>query len=180
MSSSNDDTSRNSGANEISRRGLIGLTAVAGATAAFGAVPVMAQTGIAGSANSGRTADLILVNGRIHTMDNAGTITDAVAVRGGRFIAIGGDAAAMSAGAARTVNLGGKTVFPGLIEPHCHIVSVYNRPGYHTILENTTSLADVQKMLTERRKDVPAGGWITSLGGFHPNQWADIKVLPTR
>ena len=180
MSRSNDDTSRNSSASGISRRGLIGLTAAAGATAAFGAAPVMAQTGIAGGADSGRAADLVLVNGRIHTMDGASSVTDAVAIRSGRFVAIGANAAAMAASAARTVNVGGKTVFPGLIEPHCHIVSVYNRPGYHTILENTTNLADVQKVLAERRKDVPAGGWITSLGGFHPNQWADIKVLPTR
>jgi len=174
MSSSNGENCRNARANEISRRGLIEFTAAAGATMAFGAASALAQTGIAGG------ADLVLLNGRIHTMDGAGTVTDALAIRAGRFTAIGADAAAMAASAARTVDLGGRTVFPGLIEPHCHIVSVYNRPGYHTILENTTSLADVQKMLTERRKDVPAGGWITSLGGFHPNQWADIKVLPTR
>ena len=180
MSSSNGENCRNARANEISRRGLIELTAAAGATMAFGAASALAQTGIAGGASSGRAADLVLVNGRIHTMDGAGTVTDALAIQAGRFTAIGADAAAMAASAARTVDLGGRTVFPGLIEPHCHIVSVYNRPGYHTILENTSSLADVQKALAERRKDVPTGGWITSLGGFHPNQWADIKVLPTR
>ena len=171
MNSQDGDICRDARANEISRRGLIGSAAAAGATVLFAATRAMAQTGI---------ADLVLLNGRIHTMDGAGTVTDAVAIQAGRFIAIGAQAAAMAARAARTVDLGGKTVFPGLIEPHCHIVSVYNRPGWHTMLENTTSLADVQKALAERRKDVPAGGWITSLGGFHPNQWADIKVLPTR
>ena len=180
MSSSDNDAGRNSGASGISRRGLIRLTAAAGATATFRAAPAFAQTGTAVGVNPGRAADLVLINGRIHTMDGAGTVTDAVAIRAGRFVAIGADAAAMAASAARTINLGGKTVLPGLIEPHCHIVSVYNRPGYHTILENTTSLADVQKALADRRKDVPAGGWITSLGGFHPNQWTDIKPLPTR
>ena len=78
----NDDICRDASANEISRRGLIGLTAAAGATVAFGAAPAMAQTGIAGGANSGRAADLVLVNGRIHTMDGADTVTDAVAIRG--------------------------------------------------------------------------------------------------
>jgi len=178
MSSANDDANSKGGANAVSRRGAIALTAAAGATAALGASPAMAQTGAPGAA-ARPSADLVLTNGRIHTMDATGTVTNAVAVRNGRFVAIGADAAAMAAGAARTIDLGGKTVFPGLIEPHCHVVSLYNRPGYHTILENTTSLAEVQKVLADRRKDVPADGWITSLGGFHPNQWSDIKPLPT-
>ncbi|MBV9560602.1 MAG: amidohydrolase family protein, partial [Bradyrhizobium sp.] len=175
MTRSSDENKRDANASEISRRGVMALTAAAGATAALGP-PAMAQTGAANA----RPADLVLINGRIHTMDNASTVTDAVAIRNGRFVAIGADAAAMAATAARTVNLGGKTAFPGIIEPHCHVVSVYNRPGYHTILENTANLAEVQKALAERRKTVPADGWITSMGGFHPNQWSDIKVLPTR
>ena len=129
MSSRNGDIHRDASANEISRRGLIGSAAAAGATVVFAATRAMAQTGISGGAISGRAADLVLVNGRIHTMDGADTVTDAVAIQAGRFIAIGAQAAAMAARAARTVDLGGRTVFPGLIEPHCHIVSVYNRPG---------------------------------------------------
>lgn len=164
----------------LSRRGLIGLTAAAGAAAALGATPAAAQTSAPAMASPGRAADLVLVNGRIHTMDNASTVTDAVAIRDGRFVAVGANAAAMAASAGRTINLGGKTVVPGLIEPHVHIVSVYNRPGYHVILENTANLAEMQKALAERRRDVPAGAWITSMGGFHPNQWSDVKVLPTR
>lgn len=163
----------------ISRRGLMGLTAAAGATAAFGVAPAAAQTSTPG-ATSAAQADLVLTNGRIHTMDNADTVTNAVAMRNGRIVAVGANAAAMAANAVRTIDLGGKTVLPGLIEPHVHIVSVYNRPGYHVMIENTTNLAELQKALAERRKDVPAGAWITSMGGFHPNQWSDIKVLPTR
>jgi predicted amidohydrolase YtcJ len=54
-----------------------------------------------------------------------------------------------------------------------------NRPGYHTILENTTSIREIQEALAARRKDVPAGSWITSMGGWHPNQWAEHRH-PTR
>ena len=64
---------------------------------------------------------------------------------------------------------------PGLIEPHIHSVSLANRPGYHTILENTTSIREVQEALAARRKDVPEGQWITSMGGWHPNQWAEHR-----
>ncbi|MEI9815222.1 MAG: amidohydrolase family protein [Acidobacteriota bacterium] len=75
----------------------------------------------------------------------------------------------------RVINLGGKTVVPGLIEPHVHIVSLGNRPGYHTILENTTSIREVQEALAARRKEAPDGAWITSMGGWHPNQWAEHR-----
>ena len=65
---------------------------------------------------------------------------------------------------------------PGLIEAHIHSVSLANRPGYHTILENTTSIREVQEALAaRRRKDVPEGQWITSMGGWHPNQWAEHR-----
>ena len=58
-------------------------------------------------------------------------------------------------------------------------MSLANRPGYHTILENTTSIREIQESLAARRKDVPAGQWITSMGGWHPNQWAEHRH-PTR
>jgi hypothetical protein len=43
------------------------------------------------------------------------------------------------------------------VEPHIHIVSLANRPGYHTILENTASIREVQEALAAPRKDAPAG-----------------------
>ena len=59
-----------------------------------------------------------------------------------------------------------------------HIVSLANRPGYHTPIEDATSIAEVQAMLAARRPDVPEGQFITSIGGWHPNQWAEHR-LPT-
>jgi predicted amidohydrolase YtcJ len=54
-------------------------------------------------------------------------------------------------------------------------VSLANRPGYHTILENTTSIREIQETLAARRREVPEGQWITSMGGWHPNQWAEHR-----
>ena len=75
----------------------------------------------------------------------------------------------------KVIDLRGRTVVPGLIEGHVHIVSLANRPGYHTILENTTSIREIQEALAARRKSVPEGQWITSMGGWHPNQWAEHR-----
>jgi len=123
-------------------------------------------------------ADLILTNGRIHTMDARNTVARTVSIRDGRFATVGDTAPARRAGD-RVIDLRGRTVVPGLIEPHVHIVSLANRPGYHTILENTRSIREVQEALAARRKEVPAGQWITSMGGWHPNQWKEHRH-PTR
>src|SRR6187455_864112 len=119
--------------------------------------------------------DVVLTNGRIHTMDAKNTVASSVAIRNGRIAAVGGNPPS----GLKAVDLRGRTVVPGLIEGHVHIVSLANRPGYHTILENTTSIREVQEALAARRKEVPAGQWITSMGGWHPNQWTERRH-PTR
>src|SRR4029077_16748211 len=96
----------------------------------------------------------------------------------GRFVTVGGATPAASA-TTRVIDLKGRAVVPGLVEGHIHSVSLANRPGYHTILENTTSIREIQEALAARRKNVPAGQWITSMGGWHPNQWAEHRH-PTR
>jgi len=145
------------------------------AAAAIGAGPaasvLSAQTTVATAADE---VTLALVNGRIHTSDANDAVVNAVVIRNGRFAAVGGPAPAASANV-RVVDLHGRTVVPGLIEPHIHSVSLGNRPGYHTILENTTSIRQIQEALAARRKDAPEGAWITSMGGWHPNQWAEHR-----
>ncbi|HEY7339210.1 MAG TPA: amidohydrolase family protein [Bryobacteraceae bacterium] len=156
-----------------SRRGF--LATGIGATAAIGVGP--AATVLSGQAPPAPFDDeitLALVNGRIHTMDASDTVVATASIRNGRFVAVGGNPPAAAANV-RVIDLKGHTVVPGLVEPHIHIVSLANRPGYHTILENTTSIREVQEALAARRKDVPEGAWITSMGGWHPNQWAEHR-----
>jgi len=150
-----------------SRRRFLGATAGAAALAAGPASVAVSGQNIAPEET------LVLTNGRIHTMDAANTIATSVTIRNGRFLAV--NAAPAAGPGVRVINLGGRTVVPGLVEPHIHIVSLANRPGYHTILENTTSIREIQEALAARRKEVPAGAWITSMGGWHPNQWAEHR-----
>jgi predicted amidohydrolase YtcJ len=117
---------------------------------------------------------LALVNGKIHTMNAADSVVGNLTIRHNRIVSVGGTAPKAAAGT-RVINLQGRTVLPGLVEPHIHIVSLGNRPGYHTILENTDSISEVQAALAARRKDVPEGAWITSMGGWIPNQWKERR-----
>jgi hypothetical protein len=156
-----------------SRRTFLGTTAAAAAGIATGGAGLLAQAGAVAPAAAASDPPLALVNGRIHTMDARNTVARAALVRNGRFVAVG-DSVPTAAGT-RVIDLQGRTVVPGLIEPHVHIVSLANRPGYHTILENTTSMGEIQEALAARRRDVPEGQWITSMGGWHPNQWRERR-----
>lgn len=155
----------------LSRRKFLG--AAAGAAAATG-VPVSASPVQVATPDPLGARDLILINGRIHTLDPQNRIVRNVTIREGRFAAAGDADPAPGAGV-RVIDLKGQTVVPGLIEAHVHSVSLANRPGYHTILENTNSIREVQEALAARRREVPEGQWITSMGGWHPNQWAEHR-----
>jgi hypothetical protein len=167
--------------NGVSRRKFIAGAAAAGAAGVLG-VPSVASAASSSpfmqvsGPDSG--SDLIFVNGKIHTMDAEGTIARAVTIRDGRFVHVGNGG---RAGGPNTtvVNLGGRTVVPGIIDNHNHIVLMGNRPGFHTPLENASSIADVQETVAGRANRVPAGEWITTIGGFHFNQFVESR-LPTQ
>jgi len=155
----------------LSRREVLRTGAVAGAAAAFGgmaAVPASAAPAQGRPAGGRDDADLALVNGTIHTMDADNTVASTVLIRDGKILAVGTRAGEHGRRVV-TVNLHGRTVVPGIIDNHNHIVLMGNRPGHHTPLENASSIADVQQTYAERSAGIPAGAWITTIGGFHRN-----------
>ncbi|KAK3984645.1 amidohydrolase family-domain-containing protein [Cladorrhinum sp. PSN332] len=127
---------------------------------------------------------LILHNGRIQTLSTTGPPTVSVlAIKSGRIIYTGNSlssAAGLFDTPPKTINLRQRTTIPGLIDSHNHIVLLGNRPGYHTPLEYAFSISDVQQIYRRRiRNGVPEGKWITTIGGFSPNQLAPGLRLPT-
>jgi predicted amidohydrolase YtcJ len=69
-------------------------------------------------------ADLILHNGRLHTVDRAKPTASAVAIKDGKFVAVGTDAEAMAlrGSATQVIDLRGRTVIPGLNDSHLHLI----------------------------------------------------------
>ncbi|MCW5635105.1 MAG: amidohydrolase family protein [Rubrivivax sp.] len=165
-----------SDARSFSRRGVLRAGALAGLAAAAGP----ARTTRRG--NAGRLGDideLVLVNGRIHTMDARNSIARSVGIREGEFVYVGHDARGLLPHAP-VIDLRGRTVVPGVVEGHVHIVSLANRPGYHTPIESADTIAEMQATLAARRPGVPEGQFITAMGGWHPNQFTDVRRVPTR
>ena len=122
--------------------------------------------------------DLHLTNGKIVTLDKQNTIVSDVVIQDGKFTAVGKAGDTRTSPCTRTINLRGRTVVPGLIDNHNHIVLLGMRPGYDIRLETATSIADIQAMLKARAKTVPAGSFITTLGDFNAKQVTE-KRLPT-
>ena len=175
MSEENNDLKR------LSRRNLLKAGAAAGVAAALPAGPAQAAQPVAGSRGGGSDApELTFVNGRIHTMDDDNSVVSSVAIRDGRFVAVGN--AANPGPGSNVVNLHGRTVVPGIIESHTHFVSLANRPGYHVAQwELASNVAGVLAALAARRAaqpEVPPGQFITAMGAGTPRMFAELR-LPT-
>jgi predicted amidohydrolase YtcJ len=117
--------------------------------------------------------NLKLVNGKIVTMDKKNSIVSSVTIQNGVF-----DNAGKLAPCTKVIDLHGRTAVPGLIDNHNHIVALGLRPGHDTRIETAASIADVQKLVSARAKNVPAGEFLTAMGGWNPAQFRE-KRLPT-
>jgi predicted amidohydrolase YtcJ len=151
----------------FSRRTFMKTAAASAAAAAGGsmiAAPAQAKT------NQHPDPDVILINGRIHTMNAKNTIVSSVVIKDGRFLEVDpGRPNAHAGRKTRVIDLRGRTVVPGIIDNHNHLVLMGNRPGFHTPLENAHSLSEALDTIAARVKQVPSGAWITTIGGFHTN-----------
>jgi hypothetical protein len=123
--------------------------------------------------------DTVFVNGRIHTMDAQDRVVSTVTVHNDKFSAVGHDADLVDNRCKQVIDLNGRTVVPGLVDNHNHIILLGLRPGYHTPLESAASIADIAAIYRTRiAAGVPAGQFVTTIGGFNPVQFAE-KRLPT-
>src|SRR3954469_21629485 len=124
------------------------------------------------------TADLVLTNGRIYTVDNAHPQVSALAIRGGRILFVGSDAEAKAlvGGSTRVIDLRGFTVVPGFIDAHAHLLGLGNMLG-RVNLAGSASYDEVIARVKAWAKDVKPGEWIQGRG-WDQNRWP-TKEFPT-
>jgi predicted amidohydrolase YtcJ len=129
-------------------------------------------------------ADLALINGKIITVDDLDSIQEAVAVKFGRILAVGsrGNIDALIGEGTQVIDLGGRTVIPGLIDSHSHIIreGVVRRINVDLSEEaGVRSITDLQARLAERAAETPPGEWVTGYQEDdskleerrHPTRW---------
>jgi predicted amidohydrolase YtcJ len=125
-------------------------------------------------------ADLVLRGGRVITVDKDWRVAQAIAIRDGRFLAVGDDEAMAGHIGSNTqvIELGGKTVVPGLIDSHLHqLFAALNGPAVQLL--GARAVADVQAAIGERVARTPPGQWVMASSGWHESI-LDEGRMPTR
>lgn len=143
-------------------------------------LPLAGASPVRGAPAARQAADLLLVNGTLVTADRTFSIKQAVAIRDGKFLAVGSndEVRALAGPATRVIDLAGRTVLPGLIDSHIHAIRAGLTWDLELHWEQVTSLAQGLRMITERAAQAPAGTWIRVVGGWHESQFAE-KRAPT-
>lgn len=141
-------------------------------------VAVLAVAAPALSAQSSESADLIVTNARIYTVDEGRPMADAMAVKDGKILFVGSARGAQSyrGDATQVLDVAGQTVVPGMIDAHGHLESLGT--AFRTVdLVGSRSLDDVIARVVARANDTPPGEWISGRG-WDQNEWADTR-FPT-
>ncbi len=125
------------------------------------------------------SADLVLLEGRVLTMNPLAPLAEAVAVKGDRIIQVGSIEAVSKKIGKRTkvIRLSGKTVIPGIIDTHIHLAD-FGRILTWLNLEQVSSIKTLQYSLRQRIKQTSKGKWIIGRG-WDEKYFAE-KRLPTR
>ena len=141
---------------------------------------VLVLFGLSTIAQSKQSPTLIVFNAKVHTLDNANTIAEAIAVQNGKIIKVGKSSSILKLKTKNTklVDAKGKTIVPGIFDSHMHII----RGGrfYNTELrwDGVRSLKRALTMLKEQAQRTPEGQWVRVVGGWNAYQFEE-KRLPT-
>jgi predicted amidohydrolase YtcJ len=155
------------------RRTLLGATSGLVFPSAFDADP-------AALGNTSVMPDMILHHGLITTLDRTLPTAAAVAIKNGRFLAVGDDKAVMSLAGPDTkvIDLKRRRVLPGLIDNHTHVVRGGLNYNMELRWDGVRSLADAMTMLKQQVAITPPPQWVRIVGGFTEHQFIE-KRLPT-
>jgi hypothetical protein len=133
------------------------------------------------------TADLIVIRGKVVTVDRRFSIAQAVAAKGERIVAVGSaeEVGALAGPGTRIIDAKGRAVVPGLIDSHAHL----DREGLKSVfpsLAGCRSIADIQGHIRDLARKAKPGEWIVTMPIGEPPYYFDVtKTLkenrfPTR
>jgi predicted amidohydrolase YtcJ len=125
-------------------------------------------------------AELVLMNGRVTVLGKGGSQVSAVAIKNGRFAAVGTDAEVMAlrGDATQVVDLSGRTVIPGLNDSHIHVIREGLNYNMELRWDGVPSLAEALRMLREQARRTPPPQWVRVIGGWSEFQFAERR-MPT-
>jgi len=130
------------------------------------------------SAQNAAPADLIVTGARVYTVDDDRPIADALAVRGGRVLYVGSERGAMAfkGSATRVVEMAGRTIVPGIVDAHAHLLSLGHALQVVDLV-GSKSYDEVVARVAAKAKGAAPGSWIEG-HGWDQNAWGDTR-FPT-
>ncbi len=142
----------------------------------FSLLPVAYSLLAMTSCHTGKKADLIIHHAKIYTVDDRFSVAEAMAVSGGKIIAIGTNEEILKQYESDSItDAGGKTVFPGFNDAHAHFVG-YGSSLQKVNLVGTGSWDEVVTRCSEFAATLPDSAWLTGRG-WDQNDWV-VKTLP--
>jgi predicted amidohydrolase YtcJ len=158
----------------IARR--VAILALVGLAPAFLPTPAASQ----GSARQldGGVPETILINGKIVTLDARSDIAEAVAIRDGKFLAVGSNRQieALAGKDTTTIDLKGRTVLPGLIDTHAHLENA-GTVKYTVPLGRARSVAEALDLIKAMVGKTKPGDWVRGAGWHPPAQLKERRYL---
>ena len=144
------------------------------------AIFVAACLALPTSIASAQTADTVLFNGKIVTVDKDFSIREALAIGHGQILATGTSAAMkkLAGDKAKLIDLGGRTVIPGLTDGHIHGIRAALTFGTEVNWIGVTTLKEALEKIRQAAKSQKPGSWIVVAGGWTEEQFAE-KRRPT-
>jgi predicted amidohydrolase YtcJ len=117
-------------------------------------------------ASAKEVVDLILHHAQVITVDRAFSLKTAVAVKGERIVAVGGEELLQAYSAPKVIDLGGRTLMPGFTDTHVHPKPISPND---IAVETARSIGEVQAMLRAKARQLGPGKWITGYGWQESN-----------
>jgi predicted amidohydrolase YtcJ len=132
------------------------------------------------SAASAQGVDTVLYNGKVLTVDTDFSVREAVAIADGKVFSTGtsADLKKLADGHTRLIDLGGRTVIPGLTDGHIHGVRAALTFGTEVNWIGVPSLKEALDKIRQAAAVQPAGSWIVVAGGWTEEQFSE-KRRPT-
>ena len=136
--------------------------------------------GILSASAAHAQVDLIITNGKIATMARDGEFVEALAIKDGKIAATGTNATilALKQGDTKVVDVGGRTVIPGLNDSHTHVIRAGLNYNMELRWDGVRTLTRAMEMLKEQAARTPDGEWVKVVGGWTEHQFEE-KRLPT-